>query len=164
MLAVVKLARLNGVALLSAFTRKELVRLKTFEAWGATWAKVHQRRYAAEIAAAGPGWVRFFDGPGGRSVELTAAGWVAINEANERVASEHTPNGGYYVWVLSSHGEPMTSEGPHGPHDLQGAKTYARIAATKGAHDRAVSRGVSPQAPSFEIVRRYRAGSGERVI
>jgi len=78
--------------------------------------------------------------------------------------TEHQPNAGYYVWVLDAHGLPMQTEGPHGPHDLQGAKTYARIAATEGRHDRAVSRGKDPETPSFTIVRAYRAGSGERLV
>ncbi len=76
---------------------------------------------------------------------------------------EHTPNApAYYVWVLNTDGTPK-DEGPYGPKDLDSAKTYARIAATKGAHDRAVSRGLDPESSSFEIVRRYRRGTGESV-
>jgi hypothetical protein len=76
-----------------------------------------------------------------------------------------TPNSeSYYVWPLRTDGTPLESEGPYGPHDLEGAKTYARIAATEGKHDRAVSRGIDPTTPSFEIVRRYKAGTGNRVI
>lgn len=78
--------------------------------------------------------------------------------------NEHEPNGGYYVWVLSESGVPLQNEGPHGPHDLQGAKTFARIAATEGRHDRAVSLGRDPTTASFEVVRAYRSGSGERFI
>ena len=74
------------------------------------------------------------------------------------------PNAGYYVWVLGADGLPLQTEGPHGPHDLQGAKTYARIAATKGRHDRAVSRGKDPETSSFQLVRVYRAGTGERAV
>jgi hypothetical protein len=74
------------------------------------------------------------------------------------------PNAGYYVWVLGADGYPLQTEGPHGPHDLQGAKTYARIAATEGRHDRAVSRGRDPETSSFEVVRVYRAGTGERAV
>jgi len=81
-----------------------------------------------------------------------------------RVAdSEQMPNGGYYVWVLASDGTPK-DEGPYGPKDLESAKTYARIAATRGAHDRAVSRGLDPKSPSFEVVRRYERGTGERIL
>lgn len=72
-------------------------------------------------------------------------------------------NGGYYVWVIGRNGLPL-DEGPHGPKDLESAKTYARIAATKGDHDRAVSRGRDPRSLSFEIVRQYRAKTGERVV
>lgn len=76
---------------------------------------------------------------------------------------QHTPNGSdYYVWVLN-HDDTPKDEGPYGPKDLESAKTFARIAATNGAHDRAVSRGIDPQSPSFEIVRRYEHGTGERL-
>jgi len=92
--------------------------------------------------------------------------WEGYNDAwreKRENAKKMQPNSGYYVWVIGRNNQPL-DEGPHGPHDLQGAKTYARIAATEGEHDRAVSRGLDPQAPSFEIVRRYRAGTGERVL
>ena len=75
----------------------------------------------------------------------------------------HTPNGGYYVWVLGADGQPLL-ERPYGPHDLDKAKQLARIGATEGEHNRAVSRGVHPTEPSFAIVREYEAGSGERVV
>jgi len=74
-----------------------------------------------------------------------------------------TPNGGYYVWVLGKDGRPLL-EGPYGPHELTKAKQLARIGATEGEHNRAVSRGLHPTEPSFEIVREYEAGSGERVL
>jgi len=78
---------------------------------------------------------------------------------------EHTPNapGGYYVWVLLSDGTPKDGEGPYGPMDFIPAKDFARIGATEGAHDRAVSIGLNPDAPSFDIVRHYRRGTGERI-
>jgi hypothetical protein len=73
------------------------------------------------------------------------------------------PNGSdYYVWVLLPDGTPK-DEGPYGPKTFESAKTFARIAATNGAHDRAVSRGLDPKSSSFEIVRRYRRGTGESV-
>ncbi len=81
----------------------------------------------------------------------------------DKLAFGHTPNGGYYVWVLASDGAPK-DEGPYGPKPLEEAKQFARIAATNGAHDRAVSRGLDPQSPSFEVVRRYQRGTGERVL
>jgi hypothetical protein len=83
--------------------------------------------------------------------------------ADQWVTGAHIPNASYYVWVLDASGNPM-AEGPYGPHDLEGAKTFARISATEGDHDRAVSRGLDPESPSFEIVRRYRRGTGERVL
>lgn len=71
----------------------------------------------------------------------------------------------YYVWVLRQGSDEPMSEGPYGPYDdfLQ-AKTFARIGATEGAHDRVVSRGLDPKARAFEILRRYRAGTGERLV
>lgn len=82
-------------------------------------------------------------------------------------APEHTPNGtSYYVWALArGSSTPLAGEGPWGPYDtLESAKTYARIGATEGAHDRAVSIGGSPTASSFSIVRAYQAGTGVRLI
>lgn len=69
----------------------------------------------------------------------------------------------YWVWVIGSDDRPK-DEGPYGPHDLEGASSYARISATKGAHDRAVSAGRDPASRGFSIVRRYRRGTGERVL
>jgi hypothetical protein len=75
----------------------------------------------------------------------------------------HHPNASYYVWVMGSGDEPL-DEGVVGPHDLGAAKTYARIAATEGVHDRVVSVGRSPTARSFRVVRRYQAGTGKRTL
>lgn len=76
------------------------------------------------------------------------------------------PNGSsYYVWALARGSNKPLSEGPWGPYDtLEGAKTFARIGATEGKHDRAVSLGVDPESASFEILRRYEAGSGDRLL
>jgi hypothetical protein len=81
-------------------------------------------------------------------------------------ADERAKNGaGYYVWVVDSSSRPLAKEGPYGPyHTLEGAKPYARISATEGAHDRIISRGRDPRSDDFEIVRRYKARTGERVI
>lgn len=81
-----------------------------------------------------------------------------------RDPNEHEPNASYYVWVLGGDGLPLQTEGPYGPHDLDGAKTYARIAATEGSHDRAVSCGKDPASSSFDVVRVYRAGTGARAV
>lgn len=87
------------------------------------------------------------------------------SEEKKEMESNRQGAGPYWVWTLSVGSDrPLVGEGPHGPHDLAGAKTYARIAATKGKHDRAVSRGRDPQAKTFQVVRRYRAGDGERLI
>lgn len=73
--------------------------------------------------------------------------------------------GNYWVWTITMRGDtPMLGEGPYGPHDLQGGKTYARIAATEGRHDRAVSYGRDPLGSTFQIVRLYKAGTGERAV
>jgi hypothetical protein len=69
----------------------------------------------------------------------------------------------YWVWALSRDNKPLTTEGPWGPYDYQTARTYARISATEGTHNRAVSRGQDPLASTFEIMRMYRAGTGEHI-
>lgn len=76
------------------------------------------------------------------------------------------PNGsGYYVWALARGSNEPLAEGPWGPYEtLESAKTFARIGATEGAHDRAVSLGFDPESASFRIVRRYQAGSGDRLL
>ncbi len=83
-----------------------------------------------------------------------------------RISHRYAANGqGYYVWALAVGSDEPLAEGPWGPYDsLDSAKTFARIGATEGAHDRAVSVGVDPKASGFRIVRRYEAGSGERLL
>jgi hypothetical protein len=70
-------------------------------------------------------------------------------------------NPGNYVWVIGNDFEPI--EGPFGPHSLVSAKTFARISATKGKHARAVSRGLDPNSQSFEVIRIYQSGTGQRL-
>lgn len=78
-------------------------------------------------------------------------------------SGQHTANASsYYVWPLNSHNEPLAGEGPFGPYSLDTAKTTARIRATKGKHDYAVTRGSDPQRLSF--TRLYRAGTGKEVM
>lgn len=72
--------------------------------------------------------------------------------------------GNYWVWVLRKGSDEPMDEGPYGPHSWESAKTFARIGATEGEHDRAVSRGREPDAAGFEIVRIYEAGSGEHIV
>lgn len=90
----------------------------------------------------------------------------AAERAADRLAKRYAANGGgYYVWALARGADEPLAEGPWGPYDtLDGAKTFARIGATEGVHDRAVSLGLHPQAPGFRIVRRYASGSGERIL
>ena len=87
------------------------------------------------------------------------------DERRARRASKLTPNSErrYYVWVILSDGTPK-DEGPYGPFEFLQAKDMARIGATEGSHDRAVSIGRDPQSDSFHIARQYRRGTGERVL
>jgi hypothetical protein len=91
---------------------------------------------------------------------------LAASKASQRIKDRRgmKPNAStdYYVWTIDRNYEP--SEGPYGPHDLLSAKTFARIAATKGRHARAVSRGKSPETRSFHLVRIYAQETGERVL
>lgn len=90
----------------------------------------------------------------------------AAEAAADRISRRYAANGqGYYVWALAVGSDEPLAEGPWGPYDsLDSAKTFARIGATEGAHDRAVSLGLDAQAAGFQIVRRYQARSGERLL
>ena len=90
----------------------------------------------------------------------------SAERAAERITKRYAPNGsGYYVWALARGSDEPLADDPWGPYDtIDAAKTFARIGATEGTHDRAVSIGLHPQAPGFRIVRRYEAGSGERLV
>jgi hypothetical protein len=88
--------------------------------------------------------------------------WIAVAEAaaeTDRRDYRMSANAGYYVWPLGREGRPLRSEGPFGPYELDTARTTARIRATKGRHDYAVTRG--KKFSSEGTVRRYHAGSGE---
>lgn len=77
---------------------------------------------------------------------------------------EPNASGIYYVWVLRSDSdEPLASEGPYGPMSLPSAEANARIGASKGIHDRVVSRGQDPSSGAFRILRRYAAKTGARI-
>lgn len=77
---------------------------------------------------------------------------------------EPNASGIYYVWVLrQGSDEPLSSEGPYGPMSLQSAEANARIGASKGIHDRAVSRGKDPSSGAFRIMSRYAARTGSRI-
>lgn len=74
-------------------------------------------------------------------------------------------NASHYVWVLAPRSdEPLSSEGPYGPYSLSVAEQMARIGASEGVHDRAVSLGKDPETRSFRIVRRYAARTRERLV
>ena len=64
----------------------------------------------------------------------------------------------YYVWVVDEDGYPFDYDGVSGPHELQNAKDYARIAASTGKRARAVTLGSDPLAKTFKVVRVYEAG------
>lgn len=112
------------------------------------------RQYLIHLGDAGSG-----------GTKLVSTMRAAQEYIDEYLGPEHTPNASsYYVWVVGHDGTPLATEGPYGPHPLEPAKQLARIGATEGAHDRVVSLGLTPSSPSFEIVRRYRKGTGERII
>ncbi len=69
----------------------------------------------------------------------------------------------HYVWLIDYRGVPMDSEGPYGPMSLARAEAFARIGAKEGDHDRVVSIGKEVMSDGFEILRRYRRGTGERM-
>ncbi len=70
----------------------------------------------------------------------------------------------HYVWLVDYRGVPLETEGPYGPMSLDRAAAFARIGAKEGDHDRAVSVGTDIMADGFEILRRYRRGTGERIL
>ncbi len=72
-----------------------------------------------------------------------------------RFDNPYVGNQPYYVYELSR--GRLAHE--LGPYALDSARTYARISATEGSHDRVVTRG-----RDGPIVRRYAAGSGERLM
>jgi hypothetical protein len=72
-----------------------------------------------------------------------------------RFDNPYAPNQAFFVYELSR--GRLTHE--LGPYDLQTARMYGRISATEGKHDRVVTRG-----RDGPIVRRYAAGSGERLM
>ncbi len=78
----------------------------------------------------------------------------------------HKPNHSavYYVWLIDYRGVPLETEGPYGPMSLDRAAAFARIGAKEGGHDRAISIGREIMSDGFEIVRRYRRGTGERIL
>jgi hypothetical protein len=104
---------------------------------------------------------------------------VSLEEANRRLpprrggsggstigfklnGAGQTPNSfGHYVWVILPDGTPK--EGPYGPYPLDEAEQMASGGAAEGTDDCAVSFGSLPSSSSFEIVRRYRRGTGESV-
>jgi hypothetical protein len=88
----------------------------------------------------------------------------AIDALNVVAGHTHRPNASHYVWVLPPRSDTPLSEGPYGPMSLARASQMARIAATEGVHDRAVSVGSDPESSSFAIARRYAARTGARLI
>jgi hypothetical protein len=69
----------------------------------------------------------------------------------------------FYVWLLQKGSDlPLQSEGPYGPHAFESARTFARISATEGEHDRVVTEGRDPS--TFKVRRRYQAGTGRTLV
>ncbi len=109
------------------------------------------------------------EGSGKKYYAQTQAWWDGYNQGHrdkKDPSAGYTPNHSavYYVWLLDYRGVPLDTEGPYGPMALDSASANARIAAKNGDHDRVVSLGLDPEAKSFEIVRRYRRGTGERIL
>lgn len=118
------------------------------------WREVYGREYrAAESRGLEPWQAR---------EEAARIAWSDYEARTGRKRFERNRSS-YYVWVIPR-GSDEPSEGPRGPYGFDGAKTFARIGATEGANDRAVSRGQDPTAASFEILRRYQAGTGARIL
>lgn len=85
-----------------------------------------------------------------------------LNDLIENADYGHLPNAsGHYVWPLSASGAPVSGEGPYGPYPLANAKTTARIRATEGSHDYAVTRGADPA--KLSIVSLYQRGTGHNL-
>ncbi len=107
-------------------------------------------------------WIR----PGISNISNDAANQEAIVLYRAIRDQSLKPNGAaYYVWVLAPRSDmPLSSEGPYGPHPLRTAEQMARIGASEGVHDRAVSLGRDPEARGFKIVRRYAARTRERLV
>ncbi len=107
------------------------------------------------------------EGKSRKYIAKTRAWWDGYNDGHRGKRDPntgYTPNATvYYVWVLDYRGVPL-NEGPYGPYNLTAGKQYARIGATEGEHDRAVSVGRDPESSGFEIIRRYRRGTGEQVL
>lgn len=84
--------------------------------------------------------------------------WYKSNPLRPRVydtGKDQDVKAQFYVWVVGKPGE------VHGPYrTLKSAKTFARIGATHGAHDRAVTRGRNPK----NVVRYYQAGTGASLV
>lgn len=134
---------------------------------GAGWAALAEKWKAPEqmppiVIVEAPNMVAIADGRG-RVNYATAMGWDEIPAVI--VTPAHTPNHAavHYVWLVDYRGVPLDTEGPYGPMSLARAEPFARIGAAKGEHDRVVSIGRDVMAPGFEILRRYRRGTGERV-
>lgn len=89
---------------------------------------------------------------GGLAVVAGSAVLLSSRAVGGKMAPVRDNPGGYYVRVRGGNRE------TYGPYPtLQRAKTFARIGAQKGAHDRVVVRG-------GRIVRHYRAGTGESLV
>lgn len=103
-------------------------------------------------------------------ISAAVAARLDAGETPEQIVEEamrmkrNDRDGDYWVWVLRKGSDEPMDEGPYGPHSWESAKTFARIGATEGEHDRAVSRGRDPAGAGFEIVRIYEAGSGEHIV
>ena len=75
-------------------------------------------------------------------------------------ANSRRPADEYYVWEMSAKGTPVRLVTKK-PIDYRAAKQLARIGATEGKHDRAVT--TSPMRKSFRLVDQYERGTGRKL-
>lgn len=135
------------------------------------YASEHGRNWKSDLSA---DWMRAAARVGGRhSAELqqirNTLGPAWLNKVSLKdLATKGNPlrprvydtgkgdvKANYYVWIVGKPGE------VYGPYrTLKSAKTFARIGATEGAHDRAVTRGKNPK----NVVRYYQRGTGASVV
>ncbi len=135
---------------------------------GPSWAEVAEQWTSPEqmppiVIVEAPNAVAIADGRG-RVNYATAMGWDEIPAVivTPALASNHAAV--HYVWLIDYRGVPMDTEGPYGPMSLARAEAFARIGAKEGDHDRVVSIGADIMSDGFEIVRRYRRDTGERIL
>jgi hypothetical protein len=129
--------------------------------WLLQWQREGELELARVDMVAGMGVVKAIERSMIRAPGMPeTSGWHAVLAPPATARFSPNASGAYYVWVLRQGSDvPLSSEGPYGPMSLLRAEQTARVGATKGIHDRAVSRGRDPSSGAFRILRRYAAGN-----